>query len=142
MNAYSHHIALNEGAILSCVMGGKMSEGINFSGDLGRCVFIIGMPYPNKNDPLLKAQCDYYHKHGSNLNLMESKCMNVVNQSIGRVIRNVSDYGSIVLVDSRYAQDRVKNKLPRWIQKRAKPGTTFKGCYAGLTSFFASHKME
>lgn len=38
------------GAILMCVVGGKMSEGINFSDDLGRFVFVN--EHPCQGDPL------------------------------------------------------------------------------------------
>ena len=40
------------------VCRGRLSEGIDFTDDAARCVIIVGIPYPQINDPkvILKKQ--------------------------------------------------------------------------------------
>ncbi|CCW69733.1 unnamed protein product [Phytomonas sp. Hart1] len=47
------------GALLFAVMGGRLSEGINFSDDLGRAVLVVGVPYANPTD--LELQLNLRH---------------------------------------------------------------------------------
>lgn len=76
----------SNGAILFSVVGGKLSEGMNFSDDLARCVIVIGMPYPNKNSPELAEKMAYLDRkfgNGSGGEYYENICLKSVNQCIG-----------------------------------------------------------
>ncbi|KAK5168775.1 killer toxin resistant protein [Saxophila tyrrhenica] len=125
--AYSQAISTNpNGAILLSVIGGKLSEGINFSDDLGRCVVVVGLPFPNLETPEWKAKMQYLEekavargqaKGSASREYAENVCMRSVNQAIGRVIRHKDDWASILLMDSRYEQGRIRSKLPGWIKE-------------------------
>ncbi|MCO5590825.1 hypothetical protein L7F22_044800 [Adiantum nelumboides] len=129
------------GAVLLCIVGGKMSEGINFNDGMGRCVVMVGLPYPSPSDPELVERMRFIDQlldspsssrllppHSSGYNgreYYENLCMKAVNQSIGRAIRHIEDYASILLVDARYtaspsslAPSRQASKLPSWIKER------------------------
>ncbi|ETI37714.1 hypothetical protein F441_16253 [Phytophthora nicotianae CJ01A1] len=128
------------GAMLLSVVGGKMSEGINFSDELARCVVMVGMPYPNARDAELVAKMAFLDKRnpGSGRQFYKSLCMKAVNQSIGRSIRHQKDYSTILLVDHRYSSPAVRSRLPEWIQKRIQPPTSFGQVYSQLVQFFSS----
>lgn len=47
------------GALLLSVVGGKLSEGINFSDNLGRAVLMIGLPFPNIRSAVWQAKIQH-----------------------------------------------------------------------------------
>ncbi|NXA38787.1 DDX11 helicase, partial [Eudromia elegans] len=127
------------GALLFSVVGGKMSEGINFSDDLGRCVIMVGMPYPNVKAPELQEKMTWLDKtmpraagQAPSRVLIENLCMKAVNQSIGRAIRHQQDFASILLLDHRYARPAIFNKLPQWIKERTQVKAAFGSAFAEL----------
>ncbi|XP_047596908.1 ATP-dependent DNA helicase DDX11 isoform X3 [Lutra lutra] len=131
------------GALLLSVVGGKMSEGINFSDNLGRCVVMVGMPYPNIRSPELQEKMAYLDQTlprgpgqpPPGKALVENLCMKAVNQSIGRAIRHQKDFASIVLLDQRYARPPILGKLPAWIRDRVEVKATFGPAFAAMRKF-------
>lgn len=117
--------ATQTGALMLCVCGGKLSEGINFKDALGRLVVMVGLPYANPEEPELKARMRYLDERGGGFGAdrnapgsskkndattktrgrryYEALCMRSVNQSVGRAIRHVGDYAAILFCDRRYA---------------------------------------
>ena len=96
LSDYEEVIHSNKGAILFAVMGGKLSEGINFKDNLGRCVITIGLPYPNPNEIEIQEQMNAYAslmiKSGSfhtkkqlENDFLENSCMRTINQAIGKL---------------------------------------------------------
>ena len=117
----------NEISILFGVMGGKLSEGINFKDNLCRLLIIVGMPFSNIKSIEIKEKMKYYDKlfnqKKSSINgneYYENICMKNINQTIGRCIRNYYDFSSIVLIDNRFTYLKYFNKLPKWVTREGK----------------------
>jgi chromosome transmission fidelity protein 1 len=129
LSAYSAAISEGRGALLLSVVGGKMSEGINFSDRLGRGVAVVGLPFPNAHSAEWQAKTRYLKDQAlargaseaeagqAARSFYENACMRAVNQSIGRAIRHRGDYACIAMLDRRYATARIQDKLPGWIRK-------------------------
>lgn len=135
LQEYSQTIDSGCGALLLSVVGGKLSEGINFSDKLGRAVFIVGLPFPNIRSPVWQAKIQHieqvsYEQHtaltegnrkaaakAEGRDFYENACMRAVNQCIGRAIRHRNDYAAIILIDKRYGTERIQSKLPGWIKR-------------------------
>lgn len=158
LREYAQAIDNGKGGLMLSVVGGKLSEGINFSDRLGRVVVAVGLPFPNINGAEWKSKIEHveqlrYEQCRSTLSDMESKsqakaagrdyyenaCMRAVNQSIGRAIRHKNDYAAILLVDRRFATERISKKLPQWIRNsmaKEDVGVTWVEVEGRLRSFF------
>jgi chromosome transmission fidelity protein 1 len=103
---------------------------------------MVGLPFPNSKDPVLVEKMAYIsQKNGVgkpqlSQQYYENLCMKAVNQSIGRSIRHVNDYASILLVDARFKKPSIQSKLPQWISKRTTIATTFSEGFGAVSSFF------
>ncbi|CAG9559763.1 unnamed protein product [Danaus chrysippus] len=132
------------GALMLSVVGGKLSEGLNFSDELGRCVLVVGMPYPNIKSLELQEKMKYLNKStpGSGSVYYENLCMKAVNQCIGRAVRHANDYACVILVDERYSRSQTIAALPSFVQKSLISDCTFGQAMGSIAKFFARHKTK
>ncbi len=145
LQEFSRSARVGNGAILLSVVGGKMSEGINFSDDLGRCVVMVGLPFPNSKSPELKEKMQFLDQSvgkDAGKEYYEDLCMKAVNQSIGRAIRHRGDYASILLVDQRYQKPSIQKKLPGWIRDQVVAPEKFPQALVAIKDFFRAKQQS
>ncbi|XP_059487734.1 ATP-dependent DNA helicase DDX11 [Neocloeon triangulifer] len=138
------------GAMLLSVVGGRLSEGINFSDELCRCVIVVGLPYPNIKSLELQAKMEYQRVKFKSVaegkdpasEYYNNLCMKAVNQCIGRAIRHQNDYAAMVLLDKRYKSPHVRSALPSWIENNLSISKDFGSGFSMLRKFFFCKKTE
>ena len=132
-----------QGALLLSVVGGKLSEGLNFADDLGRAVIVVGLPYPSRHSPELQERMrhlDATLTAGAGNEYYENLCMKAVNQCIGRSVRHIRDYACVLLLDERYGGERIQQKLPKWIARSLQQPQTFGAMQSAIARFFRLKK--
>ena len=104
------------GAVLCCVFRGRNSEGSNFPGDQAQSIILVGVPYANYGDPLVRAQIGYYNRLSGGLGdrWYKMDAYRAANQSLGRGVRGRDDWCHYLLLDRRYADNL--GLLSRWAQ--------------------------
>jgi chromosome transmission fidelity protein 1 len=150
LSAYSNAVATGRGrgALLLAVVGGTLSEGINFSDALGRGVIVAGLPFPNPNSAEWKAKMQYISSKADGgqrgkdaaRDFYENACMRAVNQCVGRAIRHKGDYAAILMLDRRYSTPMIQSKLPQWIRGSLVEATEMQEVKGLLDGFFKSQK--
>jgi DNA excision repair protein ERCC-2 len=99
--------------ILLAVQGGVFSEGIDYPGEMAVGAFVIGPPLPNF-DVEREGMKDYYQQHyeqGFNYAYAFPAMAKAV-QSAGRVIRNETDKGIVILIDDRFLERSYAASMP------------------------------
>ncbi|KAJ4481923.1 helicase C-terminal domain-containing protein [Lentinula aciculospora] len=140
LQQYATAASSQTGALLLAVIGAKLSEGLNFADDLARAVVVVGLPFANLASAELRERMRYVKREQEKrlkevskenndgvqrqivqkgkdaaAELYENLCMNAVNQSIGRAIRHRNDWAALLLLDQRYSNPSIQEKLPRWL---------------------------
>jgi len=120
---FKDHLDNSRRCVLLSVVGGRLSEGIDFRDDLCRCLILVGLPYSSIADPVMKSRMSYYDsKHElfsdfpTGKQFYEARCIKAVNQAVGRAIRHRNDWAAVILLDSRYENSATRCSLTKWVQ--------------------------
>lgn len=158
----------SSGCILLGVCRGKISEGIDFANKMSRAVCITGLPFPPAFDPKVKMKREFLDNAKSVANGSVSavggfggtvrlkaptlrlsghdwytqQAHRAVNQAIGRVIRNRSDYGAVILMDERFANTSNQAGLSKWLRPHIKNDDGFGKLIGSLASFYRTAEAE
>ena len=124
---YKDCIEKKGGAILFGVCRGRMSEGIDFYDDQARCVIVFGIPYPPKNDRDIRLKMQFNDERCEDLKIFsensgmsgsewyDAQAYRALFQATGRCIRHARDYGTVILIDSRFSKQI--GRFPHWMQQ-------------------------
>ncbi len=98
----------SKGAVLCGVFRGRNAEGSNFPYEEARGIFLVGVPYADYSDPVVKAQIRYFNSKGKDMGerwyVMDA--FRAANQAMGRGIRHRDDWCNFILMDHRYQTHR------------------------------------
>jgi DNA excision repair protein ERCC-2 len=91
-----------DGAALFSVMGGRISEGMDFPAEQLEIALIVGIPYPKPSAKQRGLQRYYENKFRKGWEYtVEAPTARKLLQSIGRLIRDKNDRGVAVILDRR-----------------------------------------
>jgi Rad3-related DNA helicase len=111
---YKKAARMDKGAVLFGVFRGRNAEGSNFPYEEARGVILVGIPYADYSDPVVKAQINFFNKIRSHLGqkwyIMDA--FRAANQAIGRGIRHRDDWCNFILMDYRYVN--FQHLISKW----------------------------
>lgn len=104
VEAYKTASKMEQGAVLCGVFRGRNAEGSNFPYDEARGVVLIGVPYADFSNPIVKAQIRYLNNKRRRLGdrWYRMDAFRAANQAMGRGIRHRDDWCNFFLMDRRY----------------------------------------
>ncbi len=94
-------------------------EGVDVPGDALRSVIVTKLPFSVPDDPLVEARCELITKNGENpfMTYILPKAVLKFKQGFGRLIRNRSDIGAVLILDSRVVRKGYGNLFIRSLPK-------------------------
>lgn len=97
------------------VLGGAFGEGIDLPGArlIGAFVATLGLPQINPVNEQIRQRMQAIFGAGYDYTYLYPGMQKVV-QAAGRVIRTLSDRGTVYLIDDRFARPEIRALLPSW----------------------------
>jgi len=126
--------------ILYGVMGAKLSEGMDYPGNILKCVVAVGLPLATWNayeESLIAYLEQQFPGKGRTYAYFAPAILRLV-QACGRVHRSAEDRGCIAMLDERVTQPHIKRQLPGYYQKEMITVQNPSECGARIESFWNS----
>ena len=99
---------------------------------------MFGIPFQYTLSHVLRARLEYLQTHYQirEQDFLNFDALRQASQCVGRVIRSKTDYGLMILADSRYNRSDKRSKLPKWILQFLNEG------YLNLSTDTAIHHVR
>jgi ATP-dependent DNA helicase DinG len=119
-------------------------EGVDVRGSALRCVLITRLPFRVPTEPIEQARVDAITARGGNAFNEHTVPQAVIKlkQGFGRLIRARSDYGAVVLLDSRVVRKKYGSIFLNSLPPATRCIAASACIYDRLTRFFASHEAR
>ncbi|MDH5387930.1 MAG: ATP-dependent DNA helicase [Gammaproteobacteria bacterium] len=114
-------------------------EGVDVRGSALSCVVIDKLPFASPGDPVMQARIDVISKNGGQpfMEYQVPRAVIALNQGVGRLIRDVDDYGVVVIGDPR-----LSSKPYGRVFKSSLPPMPITTQQDDIESFFERKKRE
>lgn len=144
VNELSEKFKKDKSSIL--IASGSFKTGFSVKGKALQAVVITSLPFPVKDDPFIKLKVDEYCKklkmtpnQNNRFKISYDIMLHDLEQSIGRLIRDVRDYGVIYITDSRIYKTNYGKDLQRYFLSK---GYIIHNDLTGLRRFMRSAKNK
>lgn len=117
----SNEKPLSDSLLVCTVMGGVLSEGVDFPGPMAISAIIVGPALPPVSFERQLMSAYWQEKDGAGFeHAYLYPGLTRVIQAAGRVIRSAEDQGTIILLGERFGEARYRNLLPDYWQQELK----------------------
>lgn len=145
VNELSKKFKRDKSSIL--IASGSFKTGFSVKGEALQAVVITSLPFPVKDDPFIELKVSEYCKRLKMTPTEDNKfkisydiMLHDLEQSIGRLIRDMGDYGVIYITDSRiYGRNDYGANLQRWFLDK---GYVIHNNLMELSNFMANAKNK